>query len=233
MDFLNDVLKAVLEKVLGDDFAAFESKVNAHNEAAKDEDKIKLGNLATGKYVDAGKYEGDTGRLKTENQGLSKQVEGLQSDLKAIEGSTGDVEKIKADAKAALETSEELVKTTKADADTAALDSEIRLAIAYSGAKDEKSVMAHIDKSKVSRHEGKLIGLSDQLETISKEHDYLFGAPKKIIKTNTINPPPPEETGASEWQGKIDAIRKSDSPNKNREAIALKQEAAEAGVIIN
>jgi len=54
-----------MKDILGDElYKEFEAKITAHNEAAKeDEDKIKLANLALGKYTGTDHHDGEVGRL--------------------------------------------------------------------------------------------------------------------------------------------------------------------------
>ncbi len=229
MDFLNDVLKAILEKVLGDDYAAFESKINSHNETAKDEDKVKLGNLATGKYVDAGKFDGEVLKLTTERDTLLEQVDGLQGDLEKIKESTGDVDKIKSDADIALKASQDQVKAAQDKAQEDSLDYEIKLGVIAEGAKNATAVIALLDKKKISIHDGKLMGLVEQTDPLKASDAYLFGEKKQVTKTTVQNPPgdPSATDKVSTWQAKLDKARKD---GDNKVVISVKQAAMEDGV---
>jgi len=99
-----------------------------------------------------------------------------------------------------------------------------------SGAKDDKSVIAHLDLEKVSLSEGKLIGVQEQLASLKESRDYLFGDPKRVFITDPPNPPPGDPKLQGTWQAKYDEAKKS---GNNREVIKVKQAAYAEGVIIN
>jgi len=221
-----------MKDILGDElYKEFEAKITAHNEAAKeDEDKIKLANLALGKYTGTDHHDGEVGRLTAEKKSLAEQITKLQGDLKAVGTSTEDIEKIKEAADVALKASQDTVTETKAAGDQAALDYEIRLEVIRSGAKNELSVMAHLDTKAITLNDGKILGLSEQLETIKKEHVYLFGEPIKTTQTKTPNPQTDADPDDAEWTTKLEAARKA---GQNIDVIRIKQEAAREGVILN
>ena len=98
------------------------------------------------------------------------------------------------------------------------------------GAKDEKSVIAHLDNEKISLSDGKLIGLDEQLTEIKKSNEYLFGEPKKIYQSTPPNPPPDDDNNApNEWASKYKTAKESGT---QLEAIKIKQAAAKEGVML-
>ncbi len=213
-----------LKPVLGDEL--YQQVVDA----LKGKDDIKLVNLASGEYVRKDKYDGDIGRLTKANESMTDEVKTLQSSLKEVEKSTGNVEKIKSDAAKALEDSKEKIKSIQAESAKETLDYEVRLAVIKAGAKDEKSVIAHLDMEIIKLTDGQLSGLNEQLTSLVESHKYLFGEPKKIFKSEPHNPPPPEKTPEGDWNAKYKAALES---GDNKQIIQIKQEAYAEGVILN
>lgn len=201
-------------------------------EALKDKgDDVKLANLASGDFVRKDKFDGEVSRAKAENEKLTKEIETLQGDLEKANSSTGDLETIKAEAATAKKESEDRLAEFETEAEKTSLDYEIRLAVMAYGAKDEKSVIAHLDKGKVSLTDGKLSGLNEQLATIKESNKYLFGEPKKVFESSPPNPPPDDDNNApNEWGAKLKAAKKS---GKNLDVIKVKQAAFKEGVILN
>ncbi len=201
-------------------------------EALKDKgDDVKLANLASGEFVRKDKFDGEVSRAKAENDELTEEIKTLQGDLEKANSSTGDIETIKADAAKAKEDSETRLAELVATGEKSALDYEVRLAVVAFGAKDEKSVIAHLDRDKVTLADGKLIGLDEQLTEIKKSNEYLFGEPKTIYQSNPLNPPPPEnENTPDKWAAEHKAARES---GNQQEAIRIKQAAFKEGVVLN
>lgn len=212
-----------LEPVLGDElYQQVVEKLDGNEE-------INIANLSDGGYVRKDKYDGETGRLTEEVEDLSKQITTLQASLKNVETSTDDIEKIKADAATALQASQDQLVALETKTATETLSYETSLAIIKAGAKDDKSVMAHLDMKKISITEGAVIGLDEQITALKESHEYLFGEPKPTFKAKPANPPqtPPEE--ADVFKAKHAEAMKS---GNLQGAIKIKQEAAEAGVIL-
>lgn len=79
-----------LKSVLGDElFTQFVEKINAHNGDEKNQQKIKLGNLASGDYVSKGKYDSLEQLLNGKNTELET-ANGLIAELK--KGTKGNEE---------------------------------------------------------------------------------------------------------------------------------------------
>lgn len=151
--------------------------------ALKDNKDVKLGNLASGQYVDKGKYEA----LETRANGLQAQLDDANkaiSEFKKL-----DVEGIKKAAK-----DWETKYTTETQALNAKLeqqkkDSRIDLALVEAKAKNVKAARALLDVDKVSLDGDNLIGLKEQLEAVAKANPYLFG-------DEAGNPAPPASGAA-------------------------------------
>lgn len=200
-------------------------------EALKDKgDKVKLANLASGEFVRKDKFDGEVGRAKAENDKLNEEIKTLQGDLEKAKSSTGDIETIKAEAAKAAEESAERLEAIETEKTKTALDYEIRLGVLGFGAKDEKSVIAHLDKEKITMADGKLTGLNEQLATIKESNEYLFGEPKKVFQSTPPNPPPTDELAPDAWEAKH---KKAKESGDSIEAIKIKQAAAAEGVILS
>src|SRR5699024_12596363 len=80
-------------------------------------------------------------------------------------------------------------------------DYEIAAALSKAGAKNDKAVKALLDTEKVNfDDDGKLIGLSEQLEAVKKDNDFLFA------DANESNPKPRSEEHTSELQSRFDLV---------------------------
>lgn len=130
---------------------------------------VKLANLASGQYVDKGKFDA----AQTELAGVREQ---LKSANEAIDGFKKlDPEGLK---KAAQEWKD------KHAADTAALqeklkaqakDAAVRLAVAKENVHDDALTMAALDLSKVTvAEDGTISGLSEQMTALREKKPFLF-----------------------------------------------------------
>ncbi|MBQ8540568.1 MAG: phage scaffolding protein [Clostridia bacterium] len=54
----------------------------------------------------------------------------------------------------------------------------IEIALSKTGAKSSKALRALLDESKIEYKDGNLSGLDEQIESVKKEHGYLFGTDK-------------------------------------------------------
>ncbi|HWQ76562.1 MAG TPA: phage scaffolding protein [Syntrophomonas sp.] len=158
MDFLKDIFA---DKALT--YAELEA-------ALKDNKDIKLGNLATGQYVDKAKLDGKIGELNTANQ----TIKDLQEAVKKFDGV--DVEKLKKDA-ADWETK------YNADIGKMKLDSALEMALVAGKAKNSKAVKALLDMDAIKLDGDKLLGLDDQLTKLKTDSAYLFEADKSTTTT--------------------------------------------------
>lgn len=130
-------------------------------EKLKDNKEVKLANLASGQYVDKKKLDDKVAELATANTTIA----GLQDSVKKFDGV--DIEKLKKDA-ADWE--------TKYNTDVAAmkLDSAVTVALMEAKVKNPKLARAGLDMSIVKLDGDKLLGLSEQLESLKKSDGYLF-----------------------------------------------------------
>ena len=157
MDFLKDIFE---EQAIT--FEQLAEKLKEHKD-------IKLGNLATGQYVDKAKHEA----VQTELSSLREQ---LKTANETIEGFKKlDVDGMK---KAVKDWQD------KYNADTAALqeklalqqkESQIDMSLMGLKAKNLKAARALLDLNQIGLKDGKLTGLEEQLDTLVKENPFLFG----------------------------------------------------------
>lgn len=126
--------------------------------------------------------------LKAQLEDVNGQLSEAQKNSKKgseLQGQLKDLQKQFDDSKAKAE--EQLQATKK--------DYEIAAALSKAGAKNDKAVKALLDTEKVNFDDnGKLIGLSEQLEAVKKDNDFLFADanesnPKPMI-TSKGNPNP-------------------------------------------
>lgn len=146
-----------LKALFGSDALTYEQL----EEKLKDNKEIKLANLAAGQYVDKKKFDDKVAELATATQTIT----GLRDTVSKFDGV--DIDKLKKDA-ADWE--------TKYNADLAAvkLDSALNLALVEAKVKNPKLARAGLDMSLIKLDGDKLLGLSEQLETLKKSDGYLF-----------------------------------------------------------
>lgn len=127
----------------------------------KDNKEVKIANLAAGSYVDKRKYDDKVAELATANETIN----GLKETVSKFDGV--DVEKLKQDAKN---------WETKYNTDLAAakLDNAVSMALVEAKAKNPKLARAALDMSLIKLDGEKLLGLSEQLESLKKSDAYLF-----------------------------------------------------------
>ena len=124
--------------------------------------------------------------LKAQLEDVNGQLSEAQKNSKKgseLQGQLKDLQKQFEDSKAKAE--EQLQATKK--------DYEIAAALSKAGAKNDKAVKALLDTEKVNFDDnGKLIGLSEQLEAVKKDNDFLFADANQSKPTITSkgNPNP-------------------------------------------
>ena len=149
MEFLKDVF--------GDKALTFDEL----QQALKDNDKIKLANLASGEYVSKEKLMQESLKVKNLNEQLetaNKKLEGYDPDWKQ----TAENAKIKA----------------QGEIDALKKDFAVDRELLQAGAKNLKAVKALLDLDTIKLDGEKIIGLKEQFEKIQQENDYLFNQPK-------------------------------------------------------
>jgi chromosome segregation ATPase len=133
---------------------------------------------------------------ESERDGYKSQIEERDEKITTLTESNKDNEELHNQ----LKDLQEEIKSKDEAAATALLDSktdyEIQLALQAAGAKNFKTVLPLLNRENISLDDkGVLNGLTAQLETVQKEHDFLFGTtdkaePVKPTITNPGNPDP-------------------------------------------
>lgn len=163
-----------LKEALGDElYTQFAEKMK--------DSKIKLADLSTGGYIGAEKFRA----LETERDGLKSQIGEANKQIEAFgkmdfEGNKKAAEEYKAAAKKAQE---------DADAKIAAMQFDYALERELTGAKarDPKVVTPLLKRDALKYTDGTIAGLKEQLEALTKSHDYLFDIAPPVAEQN---PPP-------------------------------------------
>lgn len=135
-------------------------------EKLKDNNEIKLANIASGNYVDVQKYNDEVEKLKTANNTIT----GLKETVKKFDGV--DVEKLKTD----ISDWENKYNT---DIATVKLDSAVNMALVEAKAKNPKLAKAALDMSLIKMDGDNLLGLTEQLDNLKKSDAYLFEEEKQ------------------------------------------------------
>ena len=135
-------------------------------EKLKDNKDVKLANLAAGSHISKGKYD----ELETKYNTANETIKGLQEIVSKFDGVDVDgLKKSVADWE------------TKYNTDIAAvkLDSAVNMALVEAKAKNPKLTKAALDMSVIKLDGDKLLGLTEQLDTLKQSDAYLFEAEQK------------------------------------------------------
>lgn len=150
----------------------------------KREDVTKIFDGATDEQIsalldinsaDIGKAKADYNEKITEIANLNSMITERDNQLKKLKSNAGDndalrqqIEQLQADNKTARENFQKELDGIK-------FNSALELGLASSGAKNPKTLKGLLDMDKIHYADGVLTGFSEQLETIKKENEYLFG----------------------------------------------------------
>jgi len=179
MEFLKDVLGEELYKQV--------------EEKLKGNDKIKLANLAEGKYVGKDKFDAETEKVKDYQKQIGdrdKQLKGLQEKAKGNEDFENTIKTLQDDNKTTKKTYEDKLLAQSRDH---AIEDALRAA----KAKNPKAVRALLKDGDIKYKDGELEGLKPQLDELKKNEAYQFDIPNPDTGGGG-NPsktdPPPSET---------------------------------------
>lgn len=135
-------------------------------EKLKDNKEVKLANLAAGSHISKGKYDELETKFNTANDTIKELRETVSKfdgvDVDGLKKSVTDWE-------------------TKYNTDIAAvkLDSAVNMALVEAKAKNPKLAKAALDMSVIKLDGDKLLGLTEQLDTLKKSDAYLFETEQK------------------------------------------------------
>ena len=140
-------------------------------EKLKDNKEVKLANLAAGSHISKGKYD----ELETKYNTANETIKGLQETVSKFDGV--DLDGLK---KSVTDWE------TKYNTDIAAvkLDSAVNMALVEAKAKNPKLAKAALDMSVIKLDGDKLLGLTEQLDTLKKSDAYLFETEQKADDPN-------------------------------------------------
>ena len=135
-------------------------------EKLKDNKEVKLANLAAGSHISKGKYD----ELETKYNTANETIKGLQETVSKFDGV--DLDGLK---KSVTDWE------TKYNTDIAAvkLDSAVNMALVEAKAKNPKLAKAALDMSVIKLDGDKLLGLTEQLDTLKQSDAYLFETEQK------------------------------------------------------
>lgn len=140
-------------------------------EKLKDNEEIKLTNLASGEYVAKKKFDDKVGELKAANDTIS----GLRETVSKFDGV--DVEGLK-------KTAKDLEDKYNTDMAAVKLDNALNLALVGAKVRNPKLAKAALDMSIIKLDGENLLGLSEQLDALKESDGYLFDNEEK--KTTTV-----------------------------------------------
>ena len=135
-------------------------------EKLKDNKEVKLANLAAGSHISKSKYDDTVAELNTANE----TIKGLKETVSKFDGV--DVDGLK---KSVTDWE------NKYNTDIAAvkLDSAVNMALVEAKAKNPKLAKAALDMSVIKLDGDKLLGLTEQLDTLKESDAYLFETEQK------------------------------------------------------
>lgn len=166
-------MNELLKKLWGD----AENMTLAELQDKVEKSGVKLADLSTGDYVSKAKADSEIAKAKQEAEAgvktvLEKQIAEKDNALKERD------EKLKAFE--GIDPAK--VKEFPSQIENVKKSYEVKMALTAAGAKDIVSVLPHIDMDKVKFNDkGEIEGLSEQVETLKKEKDFLFEGDKKTV----------------------------------------------------
>lgn len=192
--------------------------------------KINGDDIENAKAVNAAEIT----NLKAENDTLSKQVKDRDKQIDTLKASAGDNEELKkqietlqADNKAKDEAHAKEMNQVRIDVEVDARLSEV-------GSKNNRAVMALIDKSKIGLDEsGKLTGFDEQIAEVQKSSSFLFKGQEQPpslvgfqsgVELSSVN--------VDMRAGYVARLEKAQQSGNTLEVIKVKQEAYSAAGLI-
>lgn len=142
-------------------------------EKLKDNEEVKLTNLASGEYVAKKKYDDKVGELKAANDTIT----GLKNTVSKFDGV--DVEGLKKAAK-------DLEDKYNTDMAAVKLDNALNMALVGARVKNPKLAKAALDMSIIKLDGENLLGLSEQLDALKESDGYLFDTEEQKQTTTVI-----------------------------------------------
>ena len=169
-----------------------------NNVTLTDEVMTKIQSEVPKHFVAKADFNAKLDELKGANDLLATR----DADIEALKTAAGSSDELKNSLTALQTKYEDDTKTLKEQLSKTKLDSSIELALMKANAKNPKAVKALLDAEKITLNEnGEIEGLTEQLDTIIKDNDYLFG---DVVPAGT---------------GKNDPTTNNDGPTTLNEAV--------------
>jgi hypothetical protein len=135
-------------------------------EKLKDNKEVKLANLAAGSHIDKRKHDNVVSELNAANE----TIKGLRETVAKFDGV--DIEKLKKDAS-------DWESKYSTDIAAVKLDSAVNMGLVEAGALNPKIAKAALDMSVIKLDGEKLVGFTEQVDSLKKSDSYLFKAGQK------------------------------------------------------
>lgn len=163
-------------------------------EALKDNDKVKLGNLADGSYVSKRKFDDEAQKVSD----LTAQIEERDKQIASLGKSASDSEELQKQIKQLQEANDAASREWQAKIDKQAFDFALSTELKDKyHAKDVLSVLPHLKSDAISLKDGKFLGLDEQMKELVANKGFLFGEDTVTQGTGSpANPPAPNDGGA-------------------------------------
>jgi len=216
-ELINQVIEKLGDKKIMIDDDTFIPKARLDQELQKNKDlNGQLDSQKTAFKTQKTEFDTQLNAVNDELKSLSETAKLTEEQKQKITDLATSNENMKADYEKKLTDYDEQIKNQK-------LNHKIDMKLLEIGAKNIVPVKAMIDMSKVSIDNDNILGLDDQIETLKKDNDYLFGETKKVGTTPPDGDNPPVQT---ELQGKYDeAVKKHGIASV--EALSLKRQMFE------
>ena len=177
------------------------------------EDKEIIDKILDENSSDIGKAKGDFEALKTQVDDLTGQLKDRDKQLADLKDTVKDNETLTAKITELEEANKKTVTDWQGKLTTLEKNHAIEGAIRDAKGKNTKAIMALLDVEKITFADGKLEGLSEQLETLTKGEDtgFLFGETKVPAPkgTDPHNPPAPGGGNPPSGNSFADAVAKA------------------------
>ena len=135
-----------------------------------------------GGYIPKEKFDDAVGKARTEAEDYKTQLGELSEKVKKLEPLAKDNEALKSELDKIQNESKEAREALEGKLKKQALDHAVDKVLSEAGARNAKAVRALLDEGKITMDGENILGLTDQLEAVKKEHDYLFGEVKPTGK---------------------------------------------------
>ena len=177
------------------------------------EDKELIDKILDENSSDIGKAKGDYETLKTQVDDLTNQLKDRDKQLTDLKDIVKDNETLTAKITELENANKQTVTDWQTKLSTLEKNHAIEGAIRDAKGKNTKAIMALLDVEKITFTDGKLEGLSEQLDTLTKGEDtgFLFGENKPPAPkgTNPSNPPTPNGGTPPSGNSFADAVAKA------------------------